>query len=281
MEKKLIMLKGLPGCGKTTEANRLVVEEGYKRVNKDDLRAMIDNGKWNKTNEENIVECRNLLIIHYLDSGYNVVCDDTNFHPSHANDLLEIAENCDAEFEERFIDTPVYECIERDLKRGDKSVGSKVILGMYFKFLRQDAEWKEDKQNAFIFDIDGTLARMVDRSPYDYTKVGTDIVNSNIAMILRTLRAHSGLPIIIMTGRKLECVEQTQEWLDDNHIPYDLILFRETEDNRKDAIIKEELYHRYVEPFYNIIGVFDDRNQVVDMWRSLGLTCLQVGYGGF
>lgn len=275
------MMKGLPGSGKSTEALRMVKEEGYKRVNKDDLRAMIDGGKWSKINEKDIVEARDLLVIHYLDNGFNVVVDDTNFAGEHMDNLREIADNCDADFEVRFIDTPVYECIERDLKRGDKSVGSKVILGMYFKYLRKDSEWKENKQNAFMFDIDGTLARMVDRSPFDYTKVHTDMVNHNIAMILRCLMGNTGLPIIIMSGRKAECYEETKKWLAENNVPFDELFMRETEDNRKDSIIKEELYYKYVEPFYNIIGVFDDRNQVVDMWRSKGLTCLQVDYGGF
>lgn len=275
------MLKGLPSSGKSTEAFRLVKEEGFKRVNKDDLRAMIDGSKWSKENEKQIIESRDLLIIQYLDAGFNVVVDDTNFSQIHTEALIDIAENCDAEFEEKFIDTPVYECIERDAKRGDKSVGSKVILGMYFKYLRKDAEWKENRQNAFIFDIDGTLAHMVDRSPYDYTKVGTDVVNHNVAMILRCLRGNTGLPIIIMSGRKAECEQETVKWLQENNIPFDHLIMRETEDNRKDAIIKKELYHKYVEPFYNIIGVFDDRNQVVDMWRGLGLTCAQVDYGGF
>lgn len=277
---KLLMLKGLPASGKSTYAKELVAQ-GWKRVNKDDLRAMIDDSKWSKQNEKDIIEARDLLIIHYLDSGDNVVVDDTNFNPEHASSLSELADNCDAEFEEKFFDVPVYECIERDLKRGDKSVGSKVILQMYFKYLQKDVEWCENKQNAFMFDIDGTLARMCNRSPYDFSKVSGDTVNHNVAMILRCLRGNTGLPIIIMSGRSQECAQETIQWLKDNNIPYDEIFMRETGDSRKDSIIKEELYHKFVEPFYNIIGVFDDRNQVVDLWRSLGLTCLQVNYGNF
>lgn len=273
-------MKGLPGCGKTTEALRLVKEEGYKRVNKDDLRAMIDGSKWSKENEKNIIEARDLLVIHYLDLGYNVVVDDTNFAPEHAEQLAEIADNCDADFEERFIDTPVYECIERDAKRGDKAVGSKVILGMYFKYLQKSVEYIQGKKTAFIFDIDGTLAHMTGRSPYDYTKVDTDAVDYNISMILRIIRG-TGFPIIIMSGRKSDCKEETIKWLEDNSIPFDYLLMRGVGDDRKDAVVKKELYLKYIEPDYNVIAVFDDRNQVVDMWRSLGLTVCQVGYGGF
>lgn len=52
-------------------------------------------------------------------------------------------------------------------------------------------------------------------------------------------------------------------------------------DIRKDSIVKRELFEKYVRPYYNIEFVLDDRNQVVEMWRSLGLKCLQVAEGDF
>jgi hypothetical protein len=51
--------------------------------------------------------------------------------------------------------------------------------------------------------------------------------------------------------------------------------------NRKDAIMKEELYRQHIEGKYNIKFVLDDRQQVVDMWRGLGLTVFQVDEGDF
>jgi hypothetical protein len=62
--------------------------------------------------------------------------------------------------------------------------------------------------------------------------------------------------------------------------PYRLIM-RATGDMRKDSIIKQELLEREIVPNSFVDFVLDDRNQVVDMWRSLGLTCLQVDYGDF
>ena len=52
-------------------------------------------------------------------------------------------------------------------------------------------------------------------------------------------------------------------------------------DNRKDAIVKMELFNKYIRHHYNVRRVYDDRQQVVDMWRSLGLTVLQVAPGQF
>ena len=66
-----------------------------------------------------------------------------------------------------------------------------------------------------------------------------------------------------------------------NYIEYDLLAMRKAGDTRKDSIIKKEMFEEYVEDKYKILFVLDDRNQVVEFWRSLGLTCLQVAEGDF
>ena len=52
-------------------------------------------------------------------------------------------------------------------------------------------------------------------------------------------------------------------------------------DHRSDFIIKQEIYEREFKGKYNVLYVLDDRNQTVNMWRALGLTCLQVAAGDF
>lgn len=49
----------------------------------------------------------------------------------------------------------------------------------------------------------------------------------------------------------------------------------------KDSVIKRRLYEEHIKGTYNVAYVIDDRNQVVEMWRSLGLRCLQVANGDF
>jgi predicted kinase len=278
--KKIIFLKGLPASGKSTFAKQLVKDNPskYKRINKDDIRAMLDGSHWSKLNEHMVVLTRDLLVNTALIGGFTPIVDDTNFEPKHLEAIKKIADAHNAEIEEHFFDTPVMECIERDHQRPNP-VGGKVILGMYNKYLKPEApEWSEDKMNAYIFDIDGTLAKMNGRSPYDYSKVGNDVPNHSITMIARLLK-QSGLPIYIMSGRPETCREETEKWLRDNSVPFELLFMRAEGDKRKDSIVKEELYRMKLEPFCNVLAVFDDRNQVVDMWRSLGLTCLHVDYG--
>lgn len=273
-------MKGLPASGKSTEAKRLVKEEGYKRVNKDDLRLMIDDSKWSKQNEERIKSIEEIIVNYYLSCGYSVIVDDTNF--AYIDYWKEVAEKNKVEFEVKFFDVPLMECIDRDSKRGDKSVGSKVIMRMYEQYLKPKApEYNPALPNCYIFDIDGTLAKMNGRSPYDYTKVHTDIPNQNIIMIAKKLE-QMGNKIIIVSGRTDDCFSETRKWLiAKTGIVFEDLKMRKSGDSRNDAIIKREIYENEIKDKYNVLAVFDDRDRVVAMWRSLGLTCLQVDYGNF
>lgn len=95
---KLLMTYGLPASGKTTFAKGLVATQAnWKRVNKDDLRAMLDAGKWSSQNEKFILQVRDYLIGKFLNEKYNVVVDDTNLDPKHKAQLQEIAKLREAE----------------------------------------------------------------------------------------------------------------------------------------------------------------------------------------
>lgn len=289
---KLLMLQGLPASGKSTYAKALVKgiitdfgkdhSLGWKRVNKDDLRSMIDNGSFSRDKEKIVKDIETNLVFRFLRDGYNVVVDDTNF--VYEEIWKTVASTCGAEFEVMRFDIPVYEAIERDAKRGEKSVGTKVILEMYFQYIEKHKEYIPEKKGCYIFDIDGTLARMDGRSPYDYTKVGEDKLNIDVSRMIGLIISSTfgkDYDIIICSGREESCREETAKWLDHWRISRTALYMRETNDKRDDATIKREIYEKYIEPEYNVLGVFDDRNRVVDMWRSLGLTCFQVNYGNF
>jgi predicted kinase len=68
---KLLMLKGLPASGKSTYAKKLA-QDGYVRVNKDDLRAMLHAGKWSKINEKQVLATRDQIVRDSLFAGKSV-----------------------------------------------------------------------------------------------------------------------------------------------------------------------------------------------------------------
>lgn len=288
---KLLMLKGLPASGKSTYARELV-DKGWWRVNKDELRAMVHNGAHSKHKEKFIIHWRDELIKDALGGENNVVVDDTNFNPVHRAHFQAICEVMKYQFEEKFFDVSVEECINRDLKRLN-SVGEKVIRDMYNQYLRPKPVIytpPENRPMAILCDIDGTLAHGINatRKPYEWDKVDTDTLDETISSILSRywqddlMVADQEPKIILMSGRDGSCRGLTQDWLHRHGIRYHSLFMRETGDKRKDFIIKRELFDKHIRNNYQILFVLDDRRQVVEMWRNeLGLKVLQVAEGEF
>lgn len=279
---KVLLLRGLPASGKSTYAKELVSKDhNWVRVNKDDLRAMMNGGVFSRKLEEQIVITERELVENALKIGKNVVVDDTNFNLAHERYFSQLARYYKAEFEVKFFDTTLEECIKRDNKRSN-GVGEAVIYKMYDQYLKpQPAAYEHNKKlrTAILCDIDGTLAHMIDRSPYDWGRIDTDEVDPTIKNLLDVLK--DKYFIILVSGRDEVCRERTEKWLRENDVPYGMLLMRPEGDIRKDSIIKREIFETHIRPYYNVEFVLDDRNQVVEMWRSLGLKCLQVAEGDF
>lgn len=138
-----------------------------------------------------------------------------------------------------------------------------------------------EKPKAIIVDIDGTLAKMNGRGPFEWLRVGEDLVKEPIKNIVNFYH-YNGFTVILFSGRDGVCRPQTEQWLRDNGINYLALYMRPEGNNEKDSIVKKRMYHQYIEAYLDVQFVLDDRDQVVEMWRKeLGLTCLQVDYGNF
>jgi trehalose-6-phosphatase len=74
----------------------------------------------------------------------------------------------------------------------------------------------EDKPYAIVADIDGTVARHVSRSPYDYTKVGEDEYIEDVCQVLNDLSYH--MPLVFVSGRDDSCEADTRAWLDERFV---------------------------------------------------------------
>jgi predicted kinase len=283
MSKTLYMTVGLPASGKTTWAKAKIAENpgSCKRINKDDLRAMLDGGKWSRDNEKFILSTRDAIVSSALAAGKHVIVDDTNLAPKHQAVLSELAKKNGATLEiVSFLGVSLDECIERDRKRANY-VGEKVIRGMWNQFLAPAApvvEVNPDLPYCVIVDIDGTVALMNGRGPFDWHSVHTDTPNVPVCHLVRGVQDK----VIFMSGRDSVCRTATEQWLFANELIGGCDLFMRPEgDVRDDRIVKEEIYRREVEGKYNVRYVIDDRDKVVRLWRSLGLTCLQVAEGDF
>jgi predicted kinase len=281
--KRVLVLVGLPASGKSTFANELLLKEPgqWVRSNKDSLREMAHASYWSGGNEKFILKLRDQIILMALESGKHVIVDDTNFgkHIDHIRELVK--DLAVVEVNDSFLQVSLEECIRRDSKR-PKPVGKGVILEMYRKYVEVAAPpiaHNPSLPDAIIVDMDGTLSLLNGRSPYDAATCDRDPANQPV--LDTVLMWQKSIKVIIMSGRTDDCRPQTEKWLAQYGVEPVGIFMRATGDQRKDAIIKKELFDRHVQDQYNIKFVLDDRNQVVQMWRSIGLTVFQVAEGNF
>lgn len=290
--KKVYILKGLPASGKSTWSRQQLKANpnSYKRINKDDLRAMLDDNHWSRGNEKFVLTIRDLMIKEALKAGKHVISDDTNLAPKHETRIRQIVqEHCNETGEQvevvvKRFEVELEECIRRDLSR-NRSVGERVIRSMYKRFIDTTPQHPEPLEQdktlpkAIICDLDGTLA-ILDRNPYKTEECEKDRLNVPIANMVKTYKK-LGYQILIVSGRKEAFLPQSKNWLTQHEIPYDFIAFRKNEDKGKDSMTKAAIFEHEIKGKWYVEFVLDDRNQVVKMWRELGLTCCQVASGDF
>lgn len=294
---KLVITRGAPASGKSTWARQWVAEfpDERVRVNRDDLRKMLHDKLSGLTGaqENALTRAQQAQVRAFLKAGIDVVVDDTHTRLSHVTAWESLAREVGAEFEvnESFRDVSLAECGSRNNLRM-RQVPYSVIAKMHQR-LAQSPRWTptaldqwvyipdDSLAEAYLFDIDGTLAHMNGkRGPFEWHNVGLDDPDPAVRDVLLRL-GETEAKIILMSGRDGSCREQTEEWLERMYIDYDELLMRAPGDVRKDAVIKLELFREHVAPKYWVKGVFDDRNQVVEMWRRIGLKCYQVQEGDF
>ncbi len=132
----LYMLRGLPASGKSTWAKEQIKEKCWKRVSRDDLRLMIDDGEYTPENETFIKYIQDHIIKVLSQSENTIIIDNTNLKEIDEKHFNWLANELSIDFEIMdFTDVPLEICIERDKNRS-ASVGEKVIRDMYEKCLQ-------------------------------------------------------------------------------------------------------------------------------------------------
>ena len=144
-----------------------------------------------------------------------------------------------------------------------------------------------------IFDLDGTLALIDDRrdlatkdnGKFDWDvffnpdNINLDLPNTPVIQMANILHKQ-GFRIFILSGRSDVTHQATVNWLNDNGVWWDHLVMRP---QNQLYLPDNDLKQGWLDTIGkdNVAMVFDDRNQVVDMWRQNGLTCFQVADGNF
>ncbi|MBT2545375.1 AAA family ATPase [Streptomyces sp. ISL-44] len=305
------VMTGLPASGKTTAARALQARSGgrMRRVNLDDLRRMLDlpdpeRGR-SYAHEQTVLAVQDAAVRAALDGGFDVVVDNTHL-TKHIPKRLKAAVGGLATFVVHdFTDVPLEECLRRDAAREDR-VGEEIIRILADKHQkarkggwRLTAEWLNGTSGetavppvreyvadpalpaAVMCDIDGTLALIGDRGPYDFSRCELDRLNEPVRHALDAFRRADGDVIVLLSGRSEEHRPQTESWLRRHRVPYDELWMRAAGDTRRDDVVKAELFDAHVRHRYAVRVSLDDRDRVVAVWRRMGLPTWQVNYGDF
>ena len=163
-----------------------------------------------------------------------------------------------------------------------------------------------------IFDLDGTLANIDvrrDKSLKPNGKLDWEIFASPTSIMdwdtpnqpvikMAQMFDNENFNIVIFSGRNDRGFDATVQWLENNLVPFDLLVMRPDKFKDKswpiadgnpatfdmrfmpDDILKKKMLDTFVD-INDVFLVVDDRDKVVKMWRDLGLNTFQVAPGDF
>ena len=146
------------------------------------------------------------------------------------------------------------------------------------------------KTKAIIVDVDGTLADINHRlhhvknpegkKHFDnfFAEAHKDKPKNDVIDVVTSLQ--KDYFVIFLTGKPEKLREVNVEWLNKHtSLKTDTITvlyMRPDGDYTPDDELKQDIYELNIKDNFDVVGVFDDRGKVVQMWRRVGLTCFQV-----
>lgn len=149
------------------------------------------------------------------------------------------------------------------------------------------------KRPAIITDRDGTLASVAHVAPQDQSSVSWMMYNAAMpfdavvprvrTMIEWCIRTIPDITVIMTSGRAggdypgdnhREML--MRDWIRKHNLPIDVLLMRKGGDQRRDSIVKREMYEDVIAPRFDVLLAIDDRPQVCEVWRDLGVPLVQV-----
>lgn len=279
---KAILTIGVSGSGKTHWAT----QQKMHVIPRDDIRREIlgldyktnlwDHWKFTKKAEREVTKRQHNQIQEAAANNEDIIIADTNINPKTREKLTAMLQELGYDVEEKVFKTSIWNCLANNFDRVDE-VSENVIWNQWYS-LNTQGFLDEDiipTNRVVVCDIDGTIAAMGGRSPYDYSKLSLDTVRDEVAQAVLGLCERMDAELVFVSGREIISRRETYDWLSSKVTTEFTLFMRPLKDNRPDTEIKREIYETFLED-KDIVAVFDDRPCVVDMWNDLGLTVFAV-----
>lgn len=301
--QKMVILRGLPGAGKTTEAYHWVNEDAdwRVRVSRDDLAQ----ASYKKTVHElsrhqtdTIVHHETDLVTASLGAKLSVIIDDAiNLKSETVKFWYNIADKYQVPVEVVDIDASLEDSLSRNRSRLFP-VDDEIIRDFHKRYFKKGKPRPAPKHTvgeplgraytpnpdlpkAVWLDVDGTVARMVDRPPFAWERVHEDEPITHVIEAVQALQKDN-YKIVVMSGRDEVCKPATVEWLQKHGIEPDDVFMRPAGSYTPDDKVKHDLFWEHVAPKYDVRFALDDRQKVVDFTRDvLKIPVFQVAPGNF
>lgn len=148
---------------------------------------------------------------------------------------------------------------------------------------------KMKKEKAIIVDLDSTLYNIDHRLKYIledpkkkdwkefFSRIPEDSLNQWCQALVLGYAAQE-YAIIVLTGRNVETMIDTQKQLAKDGIPVHKLYMRHMKDRRPDYEYKEESIRAILED-YDVKMAIDDRPAIIEVYKSLGVQALHVANG--
>lgn len=147
--KRIILLVGVPGSGKTTLAAK-IAQKGFTIMNADSIRQELYGDANEQGDPAKVFEVFFERLEKLMENGTDLIIDNTNANPKHRKQILDRAKQFEyGDVQLWLMDTPLNVCIARNKGR-DRIVGEDIVANMHNTLSRSGRPSREEGKLVLI-----------------------------------------------------------------------------------------------------------------------------------